>query len=119
MICRNIRRRGEGLGICVISLGEKILLTVSTRIWNIIWFQFEDILNQGASLVSTHVVCKRLSVMQSLAQCDKNVVKITQNKVFFVKNNPPPSEVEVLMGNFVHGTGVWRLIAVSPRIPSR
>ena len=30
-------------------------------------------------LVSTHVMCERLPVMQSLAQYDKTVVKITQN----------------------------------------
>ena len=58
-------------------------------------------------------MCERLSVMQSLAQCDKNVVKITQNRVFLAKNTPTPI-LELLMEDFVFGTGVWKLIAVSP-----
>ena len=54
----------------------------------------------------TDMVCERLSVMQSLAQCEKNVVKITQNRVFCVgptQNTPPssssPTRLELLMGN--------------------
>ena len=62
-------------------------------------------------------------MIQSLAQCDKNIVKITQNRVFLVfhpqelvllteevkvcQEYPPPSELEVLMmEDFVQGTGV-------------
>ena len=50
--------------------------------------------------------------MQSLAKGDKNV-KITQNRIFLAKNTPLP-ELELLTEDFVHETGVWRLIAVYP-----
>ena len=62
-------------------------------------------------------------MIQSLAQCDKNIVKIIQNRVFLVFHPPelvllteevnvcqeysPPQELEVLvMEDFVQGTGV-------------
>ena len=62
---------GRGPGICVISLGRENIahgINIDTEFW----FQFEDILSLTASLVCTNEVCKILSVMQSLAQCDKN-----------------------------------------------
>ena len=62
-------------------------------------------------LVSTCVVCERLSVMQSLTQWEQNVVKITQNTTpqllmetigilvgsELTQNTSPPSELELLM----------------------
>ena len=41
--------------------------------------------------------------MQSLAQCDNNVVKITQNRVFLAKNILLPPEFELLMEEL----GLW------------
>ena len=51
--------------------------------------------NCKVNLVSTYVVCERLSVMHEPAGVVENLVQILQNTPYSVIQNTPPAKIEI------------------------
>ena len=51
--------------------------------------------NHYRLLVSTYVVCERLSVMHEPAGVVENLVQILQNTPIQFQNTPPPPKIEI------------------------